>query len=153
METVKRNNHCRITCDKLNGCIVERDPYWWKEKTYFSSSRYDGDSMYRWTWKYPEEDELDEDRKLYVQQYINALEQSLYTGNYGDYIDIPSWTKWIMAHDILGTRDSGGANMYLKKQDNTTDSRSLHSSNNIPDAYTRRGNGRAHPVPLCYPAR
>lgn len=123
METVKRNNHCRIICDKQKGCIIERDPYWWKETTYFSSGRYDGESMYRWTWKYPDEDELDEERQQYVQQYINALEQSLYSGNYGDYIDIPSWTKWILAHDILGTRDSGGANMYLKKYDDTTDSR------------------------------
>lgn len=123
METVKRNNRCRITCDKHKGCIIERDPYWWKETLYFSSSRYDGESMYRWTWKYPDEDELDEDRQQYVQQYINALEQSLYSGNYSNYIDIPSWTKWILAHDLLGTRDSGGANMYLKKQDDTTDSR------------------------------
>lgn len=123
METVKRNNECRIHCDKNTGYIVERDPYWWKEANYFSSSWYKEESLYRWTWKYPDEDELDEEREQYIQQYIDNMEQSLSSGNYIDYIDLSSWSKWILAHDILGTRDSGGANMYFKKSDNTMNSR------------------------------
>lgn len=123
METVSRNNNCRIYCNKKTGTIIERDPYWWKEDTYFSSNWYKDESMYRWTWKYPDVEDLTENQKLYIQQYINDLEQSIVDGNYCDYIDLSSWSKWLLAHDLLGTRDSGGANMYFKKTDNTNDSK------------------------------
>ena len=119
IETVKRNNKCRISCDKETGCIIERDPYWWKENKDFSSPWYCNESMYRWTWKYPDVDELSEDTELYISQFIDNMEQSIGNGNYNEYIDIESWVKWLLAHDILGTRDSGGANMYFKKKDNT----------------------------------
>lgn len=123
IETVKHNNRCRIGCDKQTGFIVERDPYWWKEDKYFSSYWYCDESMYRWTWKYPDEDDLTTDREEYAQQFIKDMEQSLDKGNYTDYMDVESWSRWLLAHDILGTRDSGGANMFFKKQDNTSDSR------------------------------
>ncbi len=123
METVKQNNLCRINCDKKVGYIVERDPYWWKEEKYFSSQWYCDESMYRWTWSHPDEEDLNETIEQYVQQYIIKTEQSINDGNYNEYIDISSWTKWLLAHDILGTRDSGGANMYFKKYDNTDNSR------------------------------
>lgn len=124
MEAVKRNNLCRIDCDKLTGTIVERDPYWWKESNFFSSNWYcdETNSMYRWTWKYPDEEDLNETIEQYIQQYIKDAEQSIENGNYNEYIDIESWSKWLLAHDILGTRDSGGANMYFKKYDNTKNS-------------------------------
>ena len=122
IETVKRNNKCRISCNKETGCIIERDPYWWKENKYFSSAWYSDDSMYRWTWKFPDEDNLSEDTELYISQFIEYMEQSIGNGKYDEYIDIESWVKWLLAHDILGTRDSGGANMYFKKEDNTNNS-------------------------------
>jgi hypothetical protein len=50
------------------------------------------------------------------------MEESLTNGNYEQYIDISSFAKWILAHDILGTRDSWGSNMYVKKYDNTNNS-------------------------------
>ena len=122
VETVKRNNNCRISCNKETGCIIERDPYWWKEHKYFSSPWYSDESMYRWTWKYPDEDELSEDTELYMSLFIDGMEQSLGNGKYNEYIDIESWVRWLLAHDVLGTRDSGGANMYLKKEDQTNNS-------------------------------
>lgn len=117
VETVRRNPRCRINCDKQTGIIVERDAYWWKENSWFSSAWYDGSSMYRWTWKYPDEDDVTAQQELYAQQYINAAEQSLADGSYDNYFDLGSVARWLLAHDILGTRDSGGANMYFKKQD------------------------------------
>ena len=119
METVRRNPRCRIDCDKQTGFIVERDPYWWKESQWFSSGWYDGSSMYRWTWKYPDEDSLTTEKELYIQQYIIRTEESLATGEYENYISVNSFARWLLAHDILGTRDSGGANMYLKKYDDS----------------------------------
>ena len=119
IESVKRNPSCRINCDKQTGYIVERDPYWWKEDQWFSSSWYDGNNMYRWTWKYPEEESLTEQQQQYIQQFICAAEQSLADGSYEDYFDLYSLARWLLAHDILGTRDSGGANMFFKKHDDS----------------------------------
>lgn len=123
METVRRNNKCRINTDKQTGYIVERDPYWWKEQKYFSTSWYENKYNYRWTWKYPDEDDVTTEQELYIQQYINDTEKAIREGNYNDYIDLESFTKWILVHDILGTRDSGGSNMYFKKYDNTDNSK------------------------------
>lgn len=125
IESVKRNDNCRIQCDQLTGAIVERDPYWWKESTYFPSAWYseDKESIYRWTWKYPDEKDLTEYTEQYIENYINLTEESLHLDNYPEYIDILSWAKWVLAHDILGTRDSGGANMYFKKYDDSENTR------------------------------
>lgn len=90
METVRRNNKCRINTDKQTGYIVERDPYWWKEQKYFSTSWYENKYNYRWTWKYPDEDDVTTEQELYIQQYINDTEKAIREGNYNDYIDLES---------------------------------------------------------------
>ena len=122
METMKQNESCRINCDKKEGYIIEKDPYWWKEDKYFSSSWYKDNNVYRWTWKYPDEQDVTNDQEAYIKQYIESMEQSLINGDYEHYIDITSFAKWILIHDILGTRDSWGSNMYVKKYDNTENS-------------------------------
>ncbi|MBQ9356896.1 MAG: CotH kinase family protein [Prevotella sp.] len=122
METVRRNPDCRINCDKNTGFIVERDPYWWKEDISFPSQWYTDDSDYRWTFKYPDDDTISNDKLQSIQQYICLAEQSLAIDHYEQYIDITSFAKWLLVHDILGTRDSGGANMYLKKYDDSATS-------------------------------
>lgn len=122
-ETVKRNNKCRISTDKHTGYIVERDPYWWKEDKYFLTGWYQNSTTYRWTWKYPDEEDLTAEKEAYITQYINASEQAIREGGYGAYIDTASFARWLLAHDILGTYDSGGSNMFFKKYDETTESR------------------------------
>ena len=89
----------------------------------FSSTWYHDDNVYRWTWKYPDEEDVTEENELYINNYIVSMEESLQQGNYEDYIDISSFTKWILSHDILGTRDSWGSNMYIKKFDESNQSR------------------------------
>ena len=123
METMKRNESCRIDCDKQTGFIIEKDPYWWKEDRYFSSFWYKDDNVYRWTWKYPDADEVTDEQETYIKSYIEMMENSLADGTYESYINIPSFAKWILVHDILGTRDSWGSNMYIKKYDDTEKSR------------------------------
>lgn len=122
IESVKRNKDCRINVDKTSGYIVERDPYWWKENRFFTTNYFASSKGYRWTWKYPDEDDVLPEQEDYITQFINDTEQSILNGTYSNYIDIKSFAKWILAHDILGSKDSGGTNLYVTKYDDTPNS-------------------------------
>ena len=120
IESVKRNSDSRLNVDENTGFIVERDPYWWNESIYFSTDYFNMSNGYRWTWKYPDEDDVTEEITEYVQSSINQAEKSIKEGNYEQYIDVNSFVSWILAHDILGTWDSGGSNLYLMRYDNNS---------------------------------
>ena len=122
IESVKRNKDCRINVDKTSGYIVERDPYWLKENRFFTTNYFASSKGYRWTWKYPDEDDVLPEQEDYITQFINDTEQSILNGTYSNYIDIKSFAKWILAHDILGSKDSGGTNLYVAKYDDTPNS-------------------------------
>lgn len=122
IESVKRNKDCRINVDKTSGYIIERDPYWWKENRFFTTNYFASSKGYRWTWKYPDEDDVLPEQEDYITQFINDTEQSILNGTYSNYIDIKSFAKWILAHDILGSKDSGGTNLYVTKYDDTPNS-------------------------------
>lgn len=117
VESVKRNKDCRINVSKDNGYIVERDAYWWKESKYFATNYFENSKSYRWTWKYPDEEDVTQEQEDYIRAYINQAEESIINGTYNNYIDCGSFAKWILAHDILGTKDSGGSNLYVSKYD------------------------------------
>ena len=118
LESIRRNPDCRLNVDKKSGYIFESDAYWWKENVYFSSN-----AGVKYTFKYPDSDDITPQQTDYLRQAVNVMEQSFTAGNYADYIDVTSFAYWIMAHDILGTFDSAGANIYLTKYDNTDDSK------------------------------
>ena len=120
IESVKRNSDSRLNVDENTGFIVERDPYWWNESIYFSTDYFNMSNGYRWTWKYPDEDDVTEEITEYVQSSINRAEKSIKESNYEQYIDVNSFVSWILAHDILGTWDSGGSNLYLMRYDNNS---------------------------------
>ena len=119
IESVKRNSDCRLDVDKETGFIVERDAYWWNEDTYFVTDYFSPYNYYRYTWKYPDEEDVTEQQVNDAQDYINKAENAILEGNYEQYIDIPSFAAWILAHDMLGTWDSGGSNLYIMRYDNT----------------------------------
>ena len=119
IEQVKRNADCRINVDKKTGYLIERDAYWWNEDPYFKTER-EGKEF---TFKYPEPEDITDTQLNYIHDYLNNFETALAIGTYTDYIDLRSWAAWLLAHDILGTKDSGGANLYLTKYDNTPESR------------------------------
>lgn len=123
IECVKRNKDCRINVDKQTGAIVERDPYWWSEDRYFSTSHLAKNNRYQWTWKYPDEDDVTTNLEMYLKNYIEQAESSIKDGTYEEYIDTESFARWILTHDILGTQDSGGSNLYVAKYDSTDASR------------------------------
>jgi hypothetical protein len=117
IESVERNKDCRIDVDKQSGYIIERDPYWWKENKFFATDYFASNQGYRWTWKYPDEDEVTDEQEEYIKQFICQAEQSIKDGTYENYIDIESFARWILANDILGCKDSGGTNLFVSKYD------------------------------------
>ena len=118
VESIKRNKDCRLNVDKQTGYIIECDAYWWNEDVYFTT-----DSDRKYTFKYPDEEDITNQQIDYICQLMNIVEQSITNGYYSDYIDVNSFAAWILAHDILGTYDSAGANIYLTKFDNTNTSK------------------------------
>lgn len=119
-ESVKRNPDCRIDVDKATGYIFECDPYWWNEDVYVSSIT---SPSYNFTFKYPDSDDVLPEQQDYLQRVVAAYERSLSASDYPDLIDVPSWARWCLAHDVCGTKDSGGANRYYSKRDSTDSSR------------------------------
>lgn len=119
-EQVKRNPHCRLNVDKNCGFIYECDIYWWNEDVYVTSCDAPG---YNYTFKYPDEDEITEEQLAYMQQLVNAYEASLDDGTYPDLIDVRSFAKWCLVHDLMGTKDGGGCNRYYTKYDTTAESK------------------------------
>ncbi len=115
-EPVKRNADCRIDVDEDTGYIIEYDPYWWNEDVYFESSM---ESPEEYTFKYPDSDDVTQEQIDYIQGAVLEMEASLDGEDYPDYIDLWSFARWVLTHDLLGTYDSGGSNMFLSKYDNT----------------------------------
>ncbi|MBQ6782191.1 MAG: CotH kinase family protein, partial [Treponema sp.] len=123
IESIERAD-CRINVKK-NGFIIERDAYWWNEDLYFETE----DSMkasWKYTFKYPDTDgdiaEGDENFE-YIKDYVNTAWNTLSDGTYESYIDVDSFAKWLIAHDILGSKDWAGSNIYLSKYDQTDTSK------------------------------
>lgn len=121
IETVKRNPDCRIDISK-EGYIIERDAYWWNEDVYFKSNFFN-DGRYGWTFKEPDNDAITQEQIDYIQQVVDDAEASIVNGTYNNKIDTHSFACWLLAHDILGTWDTGGSNIYITKYDNTEDSK------------------------------
>lgn len=105
----------RCNVDKT-GFIIEDDAYWWNEEVYFKGNILPFPVGY--TFKYPDSDDVTAERVDKIRQYILDFEELLSSG--GDLwsmMDVTSFASWLLAHDILGTGDSGGTNRYLYKYD------------------------------------
>lgn len=121
-ECISRNPECRIDVEKQSGYIIERDAYWWKEPVSFTSTKFWDDRMH-WTFKYPDADELTSERIDHIQGEVNAMEASLGSDNYPDYIDVTSYAAWAIGQDLLGIGDPEGSNAYYAKKDTTSNTR------------------------------
>ena len=121
LESVERDEDCRINVSK-SGYLFEYDMYWWKEDLYVKIPTYLPWKMY-YTFKYPESEDITDDQLAYFKEMISAVEESVKDGTYQNHIDISSFASWILAHDILGTADGSGSNIFLTKYDNTKNSK------------------------------
>ena len=119
VESIERNEKCRINVSE-SGFIMEHDPYWWNENGEYIVS--DHNPKLNFTFKYPDYEDVTESQLLAIEAALQRYEKSLANGEYADVIDIESFAKWILGHDILGTWDGAGANLYLSKYDDSYDS-------------------------------
>ncbi|MCQ2050618.1 MAG: CotH kinase family protein [Bacteroidaceae bacterium] len=121
-ESLRRNPGARIDVGKT-GYIVEYDAYWWNEDVYFETPYHNICEFMKYTFKYPDPDEITADQYSYVQESISSVEKSLYNGTYDNFMDVESFARWLLAHDILGSHDAAGSNMFLIKYDNSKNSK------------------------------
>ncbi len=113
VENVKRSeNRCNISKE---GFIIENDAYWWNEDAYFHTNMV-GQYM-GYTFKYPEIESNEDTFLLKVKEYMNDVEELIKnkSEDLSDYIDLASFAKWELAHDILGSLDFWGSNMFMYK--------------------------------------
>ena len=118
-ETIKRNEKCRIDIDEETGCISELDAYWWNEDVYVESTLLSKNSWpYRFTFKYPDSDEITEEQLGDFKYFLDLFDASIETGRYPQLIDVESCARWLLAHQLLGTLDSAGSNIFFIRRNN-----------------------------------
>ena len=115
MESVSRGD-ARVILNKT-GFMIEHDPFWWNENAFFKTDS-QINNHYRFTYKYPDSDDVTEEIQNTIQNYMNDVENTIYNhGNITQCIDILSFVKWILIHDVLGTDDTVGCNRFLYRKD------------------------------------
>ena len=110
VETIERADSRIKTED--SGFVIENDAYWWNEgDAYFHTTHQRPDMGY--TFKYPDYEDVDSQRVAQIKNVMETAEDALWNGGEVDeYFDYTSFAKWILAHDLLGSSDAGGTNMY-----------------------------------------
>ena len=119
-EAVERNANCRIKVNKQTGYIIEYNAYWWKEDLFFQGTF--SDTHLRYTFKYPDDEDVTPSQLAYITEATQKMENAIDEGIYPDIIDVHNFASWLLAHDILGTSDAAGSNIYLAKYDDTINS-------------------------------
>lgn len=121
-ESEERNTDCRVNVSK-NGFIFESDPYWWNEDVAFHTTI---NSWYSFgvTFKYPDTEDITEAQITFLKHHLESFEETLLSdGDYTSFIDLDSWAAWLLAHDILGTYDCAGSNIYFALYDSNSSSK------------------------------
>ena len=121
IEAVERNSKCRLNVDKDNGFIIEYDAYWWNEDLYFDSFI---NSMFKFTFKYPNSEDLEEEQFNQVKSSVYEMENYIIGGgNIYDKLDVNSFVSWVLAQDLLGNMDGWGSNIFMTKFNALDDSK------------------------------
>lgn len=121
LESVRRNPDSRIDVSK-NGYIIEYDAYWWNEDVWFETPLHEQYKYMNYTFKYPDPDEISDDKISYISDYMAKAEQSVQDGTYTNYLDVESFARWLLGADMLGMSDGAGFNIFITKYDDTSES-------------------------------
>lgn len=122
METVK-NSKTRLSVDKDSGYIIEYDAYWWNEEVRLSEGLFCKWNSMRYTFKYPDSDDITQEQIDFIQGRVDEMENSVTAENYDQYIDVPSFAAWLIAQDILGNADGCGSNIFLTLNNSEMDTK------------------------------
>ena len=114
MESVDRHPARLDVAD--SGFITELDAYWWNEDAYVPAHF---EEPLNYTFKYPDGNDLTDGRLDSIAAVLTAAEASLYDGTYARHLDVASFARWMLTHDILGNRDGAGSNMFISKYDDS----------------------------------
>ncbi len=111
VETVERAD-ARIKTDE-SGFVVENDAYWWNSGDAYFHTAHQMSEM-GFTFKYPDEEEADSQRTAQIRDIMERAEGALYDTDeeVDSLFDYPTFQKWVLAHDLLGTTDAAGTNMF-----------------------------------------
>lgn len=140
-ENVKRDKDCRVDVDKEDGYIIELNSYFWNE-TFSIPSKLT--RFLQWTLKYPKVEDLTPEQEADIRSDITRFEASVTASDYPEVMDVHSMTRWILLHDIVGTHDSGGSNIFVARKNREPSSLmrmpvvwDMGSSMKYPENYSR----------------
>lgn len=117
LESVKRNTNCRLDVAK-EGYIFEHDQYWWNEPLWLPSTF---NYPFKYTFKYPDVENFAAADSVYMTNLTQQMENAYVSDNYPDVIDVRSFARFCLVHDIMGTCNYGANRYYIKhdKSDST----------------------------------
>lgn len=95
-----------------NGFLIELDPYWWSgDKEYFKTPNLPFSMGYTYAYYSLGDSDMKNRIKEYMRDYEFALldKKAFLT----DYIDINTFSGWLLTHDILGSYDYAGSNIFM----------------------------------------
>lgn len=101
---------CELEDDEL---LVEANPYWWTEEQVVLHTEHLPYAL-AYTFKYPD-DMPSNEQFLTLKNSLTKFEQTLHEEpeRLAEYMDMESFARWVMVHDLLGTLDGYGSNIYL----------------------------------------
>ena len=112
VETVNRGEK-RLNVDEYNGFIIENDVCWWNENGMYFHTNHQMPHM-GYTYKYMPGDGEDSIVVDKVRNYMNQVEDAIFgKKELSSYIDLYTFTRWIIGHDLLATGDALGSNTFL----------------------------------------
>lgn len=114
IESIEQSD-ARINVSK-DGFIIQKDTYWYTEDLYFDIDEPFNDKM-KYTFKYPNNICGDDEKFNFIKKYISDTYSSLLSNDIEKIIDIDTFCSWILIHDVLGTSDYAGSNIFMSKND------------------------------------
>ncbi len=140
-ENITRDKTCRIDVDMDEGYIIELNAYFWNEPLYIRSKYI---NFMAWTFKYPKPEDILDEQKEDIQSDIERFEDAIVNDYYPEVIDVRSFARWILLHDLLGTYDGAGSNIYVARKNRDASSLmrmpagwDMDSSMKYPDQWSR----------------
>ena len=113
-ESVKKHPK-RVNIEE-DGFLIESDGYWWKQQGGFFGSHLLSQKV-KFTFKYPKVISNSDSAFLETESLVKEIDDSIQNNFYNidKIIDFDTFASWLLAHEIMGTFDSYGSNMFFYK--------------------------------------